>query len=268
MDTKLAGKKILITGASTGIGRAAALELAAHGADIAVNYFPNDDQEINAEDVIHDICEEVHGRGCRSLILPGDVSKESDVIGMFAHLQEVWGGIDILINNAGIQKKCPSHELSVEDFFKVFSTDALGAFLCSREVIKSFLKRKVKGVIINNTSVHQLIPKPQYLSYSMSKGALLNMTRTLALEYAHAGIRINNVAPGAIATPINPWSDDKEKRKKVGKHIPMGQVGQADQVAKAIAYLACEDSSYVTGQTLFIDGGLTLYSDFGEDWAS
>lgn len=268
MSIDLKGKKILITGAATGIGRATALELAEYGADIAINYYPSEDQYGKAEEVAKNICEEVQGKGCNSLLLAGDVSKENDVLKMFDELESRWEGIDILVNNAGIQRKCPSHELTIEDFNRVFNTDALGAFLCSREAIKSFLQRNKKGVIVNNTSVHQLIPKPQYLSYSMSKGALLNMTRTLALEYAHAGIRINNVAPGAIATPINPWSTDKVKEDLIGKHIPMGHVGEANQIAKAITFLVSDQSSYVTGQTLFVDGGLTLYPDFGEDWAS
>ena len=268
MNTSLLGKRVLITGAATGIGRAAALEFATLGAHVAVNYYPTEDQYEKAEEVIHGICIEVQGKGCRSLVISADVSKERDVEKMFVTLEEEWGGIDILINNAGVQRKCPSHELTVADFNRVFMTDALGAFLCAREAIKSFLGGGRKGVIINNTSVHQLIPKPQYLSYSMSKGALLNMARTLALEYAHAGIRVNNVAPGAIATPINPWSTDKAEREEIGKHIPLGKVGEAEQIAKAITFLASDEASYVTGQTLFIDGGLTLYPDFYQDWAS
>jgi glucose 1-dehydrogenase len=187
---------------------------------------------------------------------------------MFEELKRQWGGIDVLINNAGIQKKSPSHDLSLKDFQKVFTTNAVGTFLCFREALKLFLENEIKGSIINNTSVHQIIPKPAYLSYSMSKGAVGNLTKTIALEYAERGIRINNIAPGAIITPINPWAKDDNKKEEIRVHIPNGRIGTAEQVAKAIAFLASDDSDYITGQTLYIDGGLTLYPDFGEDWSS
>lgn len=265
---KLPGKKILITGAATGIGRETAIELAKHGADIAINYLPDPKQEKEAKELAEKICEEVRGHGCQSLLLPADVSNELEVVSMFQHIFESWGSLDILINNAGIQKKCPSHELSLESYLKVINTNATATFLCSREIISHFVKNKLKGVIINNTSVHQLIPKPGYLSYSMSKGAILNLTRTLALEYASYGIRINNIAPGAVSTPINPWAKDETKKEKIAEHIPLGEVGSVQQIAKSMLFLASDDSDYITGQTIFVDGGLTLYPDFGEDWSS
>jgi glucose 1-dehydrogenase len=265
---KLQGKKVLITGAATGIGRATAVELARQGADIVINYFPGEKGEAQAADTAEKICEEVRGEGCQSLLIPADVSKEDDVKKMFQEMIKHWGTIDILINNAGIQQASESHHLPLEDFNKVFSTNAVGTFLCCREALRIFLEHKIKGVIINNTSVHQLIPKPQYLSYSMSKGAILNLTRTLALEYASHGIRVNNVAPGAIITPINPWSKDEDKKDLIRSHIPMREVGKPQQIARGMLFLACDDSDYVTGQTLFIDGGLTLYPEFSEDWSS
>ena len=267
-EKSMQGKRVLITGAATGIGKATALELARNGADIIINYFPTEDQEDKASQLASKICEEVTGIGCKSLLISADVSNEQQVRSMFQQILENFGGLDVLINNAGIQKKCASHELGLEDFSKVFNTNAIGTFLCSREAIKIFLQQKVKGIILNNTSVHQLIPKPEYLSYSMSKGAILNLTRTLALEYAENGIRVNNVAPGAIITPINPWAKDEAKKADISKHIPMREVGKAEQIAKAMLYLASDASDYVTGQTLFVDGGLTLYPDFGEDWSS
>lgn len=267
-NKKLEGKRILITGAATGIGKATALELGKHGAQVAINYFPTEDQHEKAEEVAGKICEELRGIGCKEMLISADVSKENDVVKMFKEINDRWGGLDILINNSGIQRKSPSHELTLDSFLKVMNTNATGYFLCSREAIKLFLKNDIKGVIVNNTSVHQLIPKPGYLSYSMSKGAILNLCRTLALEYADKGIRINNVAPGAIVTPINPWAKDEEKEKKIGGHIPMGQVGRAEQIAKAMLFLVSDDSNYMTGQTLFVDGGLTLYPDFSTDWSS
>lgn len=267
-EKKLEGKRVLITGAATGIGKGAALEFAKHGAHVIVNYYPSEDQEEKAEDLAKEICEEVRGLGCHSLLISADVATESGVAAMFEQISNEWGGLDILINNAGIQRKSPSHEVSLESFLSVFRTNALGAFLCSREAIKMFLESRRKGIIINNTSVHQLIPKPEYLSYSMSKGAVMNLTRTLALEYAQHGIRVNSVAPGAIVTPINPWANDEKKKDALRGHIPMGEVGTVDQIAKAMLFLATNDSEYVTGQTLYVDGGLTLYPDFKSDWSS
>lgn len=265
---KLEGKRVLITGASTGIGKGVALELAEQGAKIIINYYPSADQLENAEKVAHEICHELSGMECENLLIPANVGKEKEVLSLFEQIQDRWDGVDILVNNAGIQRKSPSHELSFDSFMQVMNSNAIGTFLCSREMIKHLLKHKRKGSIINNTSVHQLIPKPQYLSYSMSKGAIQNLTRTLALEYASYGIRVNNVAPGAIITPINPWAHDEEKKREIAQHVPLGVVGEVKQIAKAVLFLASDDSDYMTGQTLFVDGGLTLYPDFSEDWSS
>jgi glucose 1-dehydrogenase len=261
-------KRILITGAATGIGKATALELAKDGHDIIINYFPSEGQKEEAQELAHEICEAVKLQGCRSLLIAADVSKEDDVVGMFHLINKEWGGLDVLVNNAGIQKRCPTHELSLESFKRVIDTNAVGPFLCSREALKIFLAQNIEGIIINNTSVHQLIPKPEYLSYSMSKGALSNLTKTLALEYAHKKIRVNSVAPGAIITPINPWGNDQAKMSNISKHIPLQEIGKAEEVAKVIRFLASDDAHYITGQTIFVDGGLTLYPDFGDDWAS
>jgi glucose 1-dehydrogenase len=262
---KLFNKKVLITGGATGIGRATAMEFARNGSDICINYHSSDKE---ARKVATKICEEISEHNCRTLIIEADVSKEKDVLNMFERIEKEWSGLDILINNAGIQKKCPSHQLELDKFLKVFHINALGTFLCSREALKIFLKNGTKGIIINNTSVHQIIPKPEYLSYSMSKGAIANLTRTLALEYASKGIRVNSVGPGAIATPINPWAGDEEKKSKIREHIPMNEVGDPEEIAKAMLFLASDDSSYITGQTIYVDGGLTLYPDFGQDWSS
>lgn len=262
---KLEGKKVLITGAATGIGKATALELAAHGCDIAINFHSNDEE---AKKLANQICEGVREQGCKTLLLQGDVSDETQVKSLFTEILNHWGSLDILINNAGIQEKCPSHLLELNSVVKVLGTNAIGTFLCSREALKIFLSKKIKGIIINNTSVHQLIPKPGYLGYSMSKGAVENLTKTLALEYAQYGIRVNSVAPGAIITPINPWANDESKKSKIREHIPLKEIGTVEQVAKAMLFLASADSDYITGQTLFVDGGLTLYPDFGDDWSS
>jgi glucose 1-dehydrogenase len=179
------------------------------------------------------------------------------------------GGIDILINNAGIQISRPSEELSAADFDKVLAVNLRGAFLCAREAIRRFLDAESPGVIINISSVHQLIPKPSYLGYSVSKGGMMNLTRTLALEYAGRGIRVNAIGPGATVTPINrAWVDDPVKREMVTSHIPMPRPGEADEMAGVACFLASDDAAYITGQTIFVDGGLTLFADFREPWSS
>lgn len=261
----LKGKRALITGAATGIGRATAKALAQAGCDVAINYYQSEDE---ARELAQEICRDVETCGKRTLILQADISNEAEVQGMFKKIRDSWGALDILVNNAGLQKKSPSHETSLEEFQKVIATNLTGTFLCSREAIRMFLSGNSPGVIINNTSVHQLIPKPGYLSYSMSKGAVANLTRTLALEYADRGIRVNAVAPGAIATPINPWSTDQEEIAQIEDHIPVHAVGKPEDIARCIVFLASSDSSYVTGQTLFADGGLSLYPDFSSDWSS
>ena len=143
-----------------------------------------------------------------------------------------------------------------------------GAYICAREAIKHFRDRGEAGVIINVSSVHEIIPRPTYVSYSMSKGAMENMTKTLALEYAPYGIRVNAIAPGATATPINSWTDNSDKKKEVESHIPLGRVGTSEEMAAVTAFLASNDAAYITGQTLFVDGGLTLYPDFLKPWSA
>src|SRR6185369_2421703 len=192
----------------------------------------------------------------------------SDVKAMFGAVIEAFGSLDILINNAGIQKPCPSHEMEVADFDRILGVNLRGAFLCSREAIRHFLPRG-SGVIVNNSSVHEIIPKPKYLSYSISKGGMENLTKSLALEYAGQGIRVNAVGPGAVVTPINKaWIDNPKARGEVESHIPIGHAAAAEEIASVFAFLASDESSYVTGQTIFACGGLTLYPEFRVAWSS
>ncbi|OUL19256.1 SDR family oxidoreductase [Nostoc sp. 106C] len=266
----LKGKNALITGATSGIGQAIAIRLAEEGCNIAINYRRSPEDAEETEDLVMEkACGQVEECGVKSLLVKGDVSQEADIIDMVNTVVEKFGSLDILINNAGIQKECPSHEIATKDFDNILSVNLRGAFLCAREAIKHFLSEKRSGIIINISSVHEIIPRPLYVSYSISKGGMENLTKTLALEYAEQGIRVNAIAPGATITPINKaWTDDPEKKAIVESHIPMGRAGTAEEMAAAVAFLASDEAAYITGQTLFIDGGLTLYADFREAWSA
>jgi glucose 1-dehydrogenase len=180
-----------------------------------------------------------------------------------------FGRLDILINNAGIQMPSPSHLVAMEDFDRVLGVNLRGAFLCSREAIRHFLSRPGGGAIVNNSSVHEIVPKPGFLPYAVSKSGLEGLTRTLALEYAAAGIRVNSVGPGATVTPINSaWTDNPVARQTVESHIPMGRAATASEIAAVFTFLASDEASYITGQTIFACGGITLFPEFRTNWSS
>lgn len=263
----LTGKTALITGASSGIGQAIAIRLGQEGCNIAINY--RQDLEGAKATEEQALSKWDSSEKPRSLLIQGDISQESDIVKMVGQTIDNFGKLDILINNAGIQTEEPSHEVSAESLDRVLDVNLRGAFLCAREAIRYFLKSDRPGIIVNVSSVHEIIPRPMYVSYSMSKGAMENMTKTLALEYASRKIRVNAIAPGATITPINSdWVNDSEKRAVVESHIPMSRPGTSEEVAAAVAFLASEEAPYITGQTLFIDGGLTLYADFREAWSA
>jgi glucose 1-dehydrogenase len=263
------GKNVLVTGGSSGIGQAIAVRFAEYGANVAINYLRQPEEAAQTEEQVHACVGRVRRQGVKDVLVQGDVSNEDDVVRMVADAVEGLGGIDVLVNNAGIQISRPTEELSSEDFDRVLGVNLRGSFLCAREAIRHFLAEDKAGSIVNVSSVHQLIPKPGYLGYSASKGGMQNLTRTLALEYAGRGIRVNGVGPGATVTPINrAWVDDPEKRRQVEEHIPMQRAGDADEMAGVTAFLASDDAAYVTGQTIFVDGGLTLYPSFLTPWSS
>jgi glucose 1-dehydrogenase len=265
----LKGKNVLVTGGTSGIGQAIAVRFAGFGANVAINYLRAPEDAAETEQQVQACVEHVQRMGVRDVLVQGDVSKEEDVVRMFEETVDKLGGLDVLVNNAGIQISRPSHELSAADFDKVIGVNLRGSFLCAREAIKRFLAAGTPGVIINVSSVHQKIPKPNYLGYSVSKGGMQNLTTTLALEYAAQGIRVNAIGPGATITPINrAWVDDPVKKEMVESHIPMVRAGDADEMAGVACFLASDDAAYITGQTLFVDGGLTLYPSFREPWSS
>lgn len=263
------GKGVLVTGGTSGIGQAIAVKFAQYGANVAINYRRQRDEASDTEQQVHACVKRVQQAGVRDALVQGDVSLENDVVRMVGEAVSELGGIDVLVNNAGIQISRHSDELSGEHFDKVLAVNLRGAFLCAREAIRHFLAEGKPGVIINVSSVHQLIPKPEYLGYSVSKGGMQNLTRTLALEYAGRGIRVNGIGPGATVTPINrAWIDDPVKREQVESHIPMRRAGTADEMGGVACFLASDDAAYITGQTIFVDGGLTLFPSFREPWSS
>jgi len=265
----LKGKNVLVTGGTSGIGQATAVRFAEYGANVAINYLTTPDEAAETEEQVHACLHRLRQEDVKDVLVKGDVSKEEDVIQMVEQTVSELGSIDVLINNAGIQISRPSHELSQADFEKVLGVNLRGAFLCAREAIKRFLDADKGGVIVNVSSVHQDIPKPDYLGYSVSKGGMRNLTQTLALEYAGQNIRVNAIGPGATITPINrAWVDDPVKAQMVTSHIPLGRPGTADEMAGVTCFLASDDAAYITGQTVFIDGGLTLYADFRKPWSS
>jgi glucose 1-dehydrogenase len=265
---KLKGKNVLITGASSGIGEAIAIRFAEEGANVAINYNSGEDRAQGVKTRVDEISKRA-GHSPKSMIVKADIADEAQVKNMFAAVIKELGSLDILINNSGVQKPVPSHELEMADFDRIIGINLRGAFICSREAIRHFLSAGKAGAIVNNSSVHEIIPKPKYVPYSISKGGMENMTKTLALEYADRNIRVNAVGPGAIVTPINnAWINDPKARGEVESHIPMGRPGTAEEIAGVFAFLASDEASYITGQTLFACGGLTLYPEFRVAWSS
>jgi glucose 1-dehydrogenase len=269
----LAGKTAIVTGGSSGIGQAIAIRLAEEGVNVAINYVgPPDGAEETREAIEQgvNVCmKQMAAAGGRPSLVAADVSKEDDVAEMFEQVIGDYGTLDILINNAGIQIAGDTHELPVAAFDKVLAVNLRGSFMCAQQALRHWVGNERPGAMVNVSSVHQLIPKPRFAGYSTSKGGMQNLTRTLALEYAGRGIRVNGIGPGATVTPINrSWIDDPEKRAQVEAHIPMRRAGDASEMAAATAWLCSDEALYITGQTLFIDGGLTLYPSFETTWSS
>lgn len=259
----LGGQVALVTGANSGIGRAIALAMAHAGADVIVNYVSRAEEA----DVV---CGEIQALGRRALAVRCDVSREDQVVKMFVDARRAFGTVDILVNNAGLQKDARFHEMSVADWDLVLGVNLRGQFLCAREAVREFLRRGIRpevsvaaGKIICVSSVHEVIPWAGHVNYAASKGGVMLMMKSLAQEVAERRIRVNSIAPGAIRTPINmsAWGT-AEAYAELMRLIPYKRIGEASEIGRAAVWLASDDSDYVVGSTMYIDGGMTLYPGF------
>jgi glucose 1-dehydrogenase len=259
----LLGQKALVTGASSGIGRAIALSLGDAGADVVINY-------VSGEDKAEALAEEIRAKGVRAMIVRADVSNEAQVTAMFKTMIAEFGTIDILVNNAGLQQDAPFHELTLEQWNRVLGVNLTGQFLCSREAVREFRRRGVNpdvscsaGKILCISSVHEVIPWAGHVNYAASKGGVMLMMKSLAQEVAPYRIRVNSICPGAIRTPINmaAW-DTPTAYQELMKLIPYKRIGEAEEIGRATVWLASDYADYVHGISLFVDGGMTLYPGF------
>ena len=248
------GKRILITGGATGIGRATAVRFAEEGASVAVNFFGNPE---TAEALIEELAE-INPEGTY-VPAEADISDEDAVDALFAGVVESLGGLDVLVNNAGIKVVDEPHEAHIADYDRIMGVNLRGAFLCSQAAIQHFLDVKQPGVIVTTSSMHQVVPMPEAIAYQMSKAGLGGMTASLALRYARDGIRVCAVGPGAVMTPMNAdFETNPAEMRRVEQAIPMGRIARPEEIAAVIVFLASDDASYVTGQTWFVDGGFMI----------
>lgn len=259
----LNGQKALVTGASSGIGAGVARALGAAGASVAVNYVGNPGA---AEAVADDI----RAAGALAIAVKADVSREDEVQAMFRRMFAEFGTIDILVNNAGLQKDAAFTEMTLAQWNAVIGVNLTGMFLCAREAAREMIRRGIRpevsraaGKIICISSVHEVIPWAGHVNYAASKGGVKLFMQSLGQELAPHRIRVNSIAPGAIQTPINreAW-ETPEALAALLKLIPYGRIGQPEDIGKAVAWLASDDADYIHGQTIFVDGGMTLYPEF------
>jgi glucose 1-dehydrogenase len=261
----LKGQSALVTGASSGIGKAIAIALGEAGADVAVNYVSNPE---SAEEV----AEKIRSFGSKAIVLKADVSKEDEVKSMFTAMFDAFGTIDILVNNAGLQQDAKFHDMTLAQWNKVIDVNLTGQFLCAREAVIEMLRRGVVpgrsaacGKIICISSVHELIPWAGHVNYAASKGAIKMFMQSLAQEYGAQKIRVNSICPGAIQTPINTaaWSTP-EAMASLLTLIPYNRIGQPQDIGNLAVFLASDASDYITGASIFIDGGMTVFEGFAE----
>jgi glucose 1-dehydrogenase len=253
----------IVTGANSGIGRGVAIALGHAGANVVVNY-------VSREEEATKVVDEIGRCGARAIAVHADVSNEAEVIAMFARAVEAFGAVDILVNNAGLQKDAPFHELTVAAWELVMNVNLKGQFLCAREAVRAFRKQGVRpdvscaaGKIICISSVHDVIPWAGHVNYAASKGGVMMMMKSIAQEVAPHRIRVNSISPGAIRTPINheAWST-REAYNSLMTLIPYKRIGEPAEIGRAVVWLSSDDSDYITGATIYVDGGMTLYPGF------
>lgn len=259
----LRGQKALVTGANSGIGKAVAIALGQAGAEVVVNY-------VTRPDAAEKVVQQIRSAGSSAYAHPADVSQEDQVEDMFRQMVERLGRIDILVNNAGLQRDAPLHEMTLAQWKTVLDVNLTGQFLCAREAVRQFLKVGVvegvscsAGKIVCMSSVHQEIPWGGHVNYAASKGGIMMMMQSIAQEVAPHRIRVNSIAPGAIRTPINTaaWQT-KEAYDRLMTLVPYKRIGEPIDIARAAVWLASDESDYVVGATMFVDGGMTLFPGF------
>ena len=265
-DLKLKGQTALITGADSGIGKGIALKMGASGANVLVNYHSNKEA---AEEVV----QQLTSLGVSAICYQANVGNEVEVQEMFRHTIERFGTIDILVNNAGLQQDAAFKDMTLDQWNKVINVNLTGQFLCAREAVREFIKRGMRpevsralGKIICISSVHEVIPWGGHANYAASKGGISMLMKSMAQELGELKIRINSIGPGAIKTPINKnaW-DTPQAAEKLLELIPYKRIGETEDIGNAAVWLASDDSDYVHGITMFVDGGMTLYPGFASN---
>ncbi len=265
-NDRLKKQTCIVTGANSGIGRAVAVAMARDGANVVVNY-------VFGDEAAQQVVDEIKQAGGTAIAIKADVSKEDQVIAMFQETVATFGTVDILVNNAGLQRDANFHEMSLKDWQFVIDVNLTGQFLCAREAIREFLRRGPRpdvsvatGKIICMSSVHEVIPWAGHVNYAASKGGVMLMMKSLAQEYGPMKIRVNSIGPGAIKTPINraAW-ETPEAEAKLLQLIPYKRVGETSDIGAVAVWLASDESDYIHGTTIFVDGGMTLYPGFTEN---
>ena len=259
----LKGQRALVTGASSGIGRAIALALGEAGADVVINYS-------SAEKPAQETVSGLEAMGRKAFAFKADVADETQVVAMFRRAREEFGSLDILVNNAGLQQDAAFHDMTVAQWQRVIDVNLTGQFLCAREAIREFRRRgpapeisRATGKILCISSVHEVIPWAGHANYAASKGGVMLLMKSIAQEYAAERIRVMGLAPGAVRTPINraAW-ESPEAYQALLKLIPYKRIGEPDDLGRAAVWLLSDEADYLTGSTLFLDGGMTLYPGF------
>jgi len=265
-NNRLKKQTCIVTGANSGIGRAIAVAMARDGANVVVNY-------VFGDEAAQQVVDEINHLGGMAMSFKADVSKEDQVVAMFKEAIATFGTVDILVNNAGLQRDAAFHEMSLQDWQFVIDVNLTGQFLCAREAIREFLRRGPRpdvsvalGKIICMSSVHEVIPWGGHVNYAASKGGVMLMMKSLAQEYGPNKIRVNSVGPGAIKTPINRMAwETPEAEQRLLRLIPYKRVGETSDISNVSCWLASDESDYIHGATLFVDGGMTLYPGFEDN---